>query len=331
LLRDPQSGTPGSGARLDCRAPLSTISNPTIRNVICHNLYAKIDQLLKASDDPQTEYGNIKIQEVIDNIIDWISPTETSFGASNKDAWYEQQNPPYKAKRGPFFTLDELKLVKDVSPTLFLKLQPIVTVYSEDGRIDIDQATQNQTLRTYFPDLNPEAEKRLYNEFALRKGSWNGIQSFFKELEKQDSYSFGRYNQPLQNQAFTSRSYNFIIRSQGIIKKSGSEIQRNMVLQVALEAGSGGCSLRSDITDMNKCTQNAGLFTYVDGKCYQLPTTIDECNTCKSLPVPLGNLISNDKCAIFASPATFNVTIGATAPTGPPDPKTAKIYSWVES
>lgn len=326
LLRDD-----GSGTRLDCLAPLTSLSRPTIRNVICHNLYAKIDQLLKASDDPQTEYGNIKIQEVIDNIIDWISPTDVSFGASNKDAWYEQQVPPYKAKRCPFFTLDELKLVKDVSPTLFLKLQPIVTVSSEDGRIDIDQATQNRTLRTYFPDLNPEAEKRIYNDFALRKGTWGGVPNFFQILQSYDSYSSQRYDDNLQKQAFTIGSYNFIIRSQGIIKKSGSEIQRNMVLQVALDS-SAGCSVKNGVSDLQTCSTQKG-FMFADGKCYSEPTTYEECSKCGLMvhQNPGSGCQVRGEFVGKTNPYPLPLAPSATATSAPTKPTSAKIYSWVES
>lgn len=340
LLADPPAGSPGSGQRLDCRAPLSQVSSPGLRHVICHNLYSKIDELMKASEDPLTEFGNVRPQEIVDNIIDWISPTDNAFGASNKDAWYEQQNPPYKAKRGPFFTLDELKLVKDISPALYLKLQPVVTVFSEDGRIDLDQASQNRTLKTYFPDLREEEEKRIYNDFALRRGSWGNTDSFFTSLGSNSPYSASRYTPELKKSAFTIGSYNFVVRGKGVIKKSGSEIQKNIELAVSLSGGSSGCPEVAGVTDVVACTSQNG-FIFADGKCYKEPTTVQQCQSCKDVP-------SNVDRTYLATGGQTDCTIRGTSNKNPANPYTIKlqggnqtttqptftsvvVYSWIES
>lgn len=340
LLTDPPPGTPGSGQRLDCRAPLNMVSNPNLRQVICHNLYSKIEEFIKASDDPQTEFGNIRPQEVIDNIIDWISPTDSAFGASNKDSWYEQQNPPYKAKRGPFFTLDELKLVKDMSPALYLKLRPIVTVFSDDGRVDLNQATQHQALKTYFPDLREEEEKRMYNDFWLRKGDWGDTASFFASLSMNSPFSASRYPADLQKSAFTIGSFNFLVRGQGIIKKSGSEIQKNIELAVSLSSGSSDCSEISGAADAATCSNQSG-FIFSDGKCYKEPTTASQCKSCKHPSgAPMANLQPNgNECQVFGTSTkkpTNPYTIvfggsGGTAPASSPAFTGVKVYNWWES
>jgi DNA uptake protein ComE-like DNA-binding protein len=56
--------------------------------------------------------------EMIDSILDWMDSDDTKrpYGAESED--YQQMNPPYKAKNGPFETIDELLLVKGITPTL---------------------------------------------------------------------------------------------------------------------------------------------------------------------------------------------------------------------
>ena len=56
--------------------------------------------------------------EIVDAILDWIDADDTKnpYGAESED--YQQMNPPYKAKNGPLETIDELLLVKGITPTL---------------------------------------------------------------------------------------------------------------------------------------------------------------------------------------------------------------------
>lgn len=56
--------------------------------------------------------------EIIDSILDWIDSDDTvnPYGAESET--YQTYSPPYKAKNGPFESIDELLLVKGISPVL---------------------------------------------------------------------------------------------------------------------------------------------------------------------------------------------------------------------
>ena len=73
-----------------------------------------------SNDDISTLLMNIPnmTAEIVDSILDWMDPDDTKnpYGAESED--YEQMSPPYKAKNGPFETIDELLLVKGITPTL---------------------------------------------------------------------------------------------------------------------------------------------------------------------------------------------------------------------
>ncbi len=73
-----------------------------------------------SNDDISTMMLNIPqmTAEIVDAILDWMDADDTKnpYGAESED--YQQMNPPYKAKNGPFETIDELLLVKGITPTL---------------------------------------------------------------------------------------------------------------------------------------------------------------------------------------------------------------------
>jgi DNA uptake protein ComE-like DNA-binding protein len=53
-----------------------------------------------------------------DSIIDWRSATAKASTYGAKDEYYTQLNPPYKCKNGPLDTLEELLLVKGITPQI---------------------------------------------------------------------------------------------------------------------------------------------------------------------------------------------------------------------
>lgn len=56
--------------------------------------------------------------EIADAILDWIDSDDTKNPYGAESETYEQMSPPYKAKNGPFETIDELLLVNGITPTL---------------------------------------------------------------------------------------------------------------------------------------------------------------------------------------------------------------------
>ena len=56
--------------------------------------------------------------EISDAILDWIDSDDTKNPYGAESETYQQMNPPYKAKNGPFETIDELLLVNGITPAL---------------------------------------------------------------------------------------------------------------------------------------------------------------------------------------------------------------------
>jgi general secretion pathway protein K len=94
-------------------------------------------------------------------ILDWRDPDSlTQIEGGAEDADYSAGERPYGAKDAPFETVAELQLVLGMTPELFAKLAPHLTVYSGQGRPS-EQYASAEVLRAM--GIDPErtlAERR---------------------------------------------------------------------------------------------------------------------------------------------------------------------------
>jgi len=304
---------------------------------IAYTLYQKIAQLFKESDSPVDEFGNVKPEEIVENIIEWISPPGQSSSRDNS-SWYERQVPPYKTKHGRFFTLDEVKLVKDMSPSLFLKLRPYITVFSEEGKNNLNEATQRGTLKLYFPQLTDYSLKLINDQYAriLASGQtgWGSVDNFFKFLSDVDRVSAGLYDLSLRSEFFTVESSHYLIKSKGTINKSGSTIESNLTVAVSFDPP----RFRSPLTQHTEKTQcenlpATGKGVWLTGKCVSPPFDSQECQG-EGM-----TLCNNDKnsgkagCQVALRDDGIGpcFTFPERAQDTPPLWGGLKIYSWLES
>ncbi len=83
-------------------------------------------------------------RDIVDAIVDWIDKDdkESDYGAESN--YYRALDPPYECRNGPVETVEELLLVKGVTPALLFGngkkrgLADFVTVYGDDGRMNIN-------------------------------------------------------------------------------------------------------------------------------------------------------------------------------------------------
>ena len=114
-----------------------------------------IDQLLKlidtlnqdGSDDSQIDYG------IVPSIIDWIDSDDeiTSLpfvkhkNQGAESGYYSRLDPSYPCRNASVETIEELLLVKGMSPDVFGRLRDYLTVYG-DGKININSASKLMIL-----------------------------------------------------------------------------------------------------------------------------------------------------------------------------------------
>ncbi len=74
--------------------------------------------------------------DIVDAILDWRDADEATRINGAEDHEYQAAGKTYGAKDAPFDSVDELKLVLGMSPQLFRKIRPALTVYSRQRGIN---------------------------------------------------------------------------------------------------------------------------------------------------------------------------------------------------
>lgn len=91
--------------------------------------------------------NNKDSEDIAASIMSWRSTTRLPGGAWDND--YESLNPPYKCKHANFSVIEELLLVKGVTPEIFESIRDYITVYGDSGKelkININTATRKVML-----------------------------------------------------------------------------------------------------------------------------------------------------------------------------------------
>jgi hypothetical protein len=134
------------------------------------------------------------------------------------------------------------------------------------------------------------------------------------------------YPQPEEYLSIGSRS--FLIKGQGLIKRSGSNIQSTITVGVALLADGGGVNMA--LTTQATCEKD-DTHVFVAGKCYATPTND---NDCRSFVAGLASpAVDNGKagCRVSRDGGVKFFPYPTTTTTAKLKPKSLKIVSWVES
>jgi general secretion pathway protein K len=74
--------------------------------------------------------------ELVDKILDWRDPSDLHRLNGAKDEDYRAAGYPYGPRNGPFQSVDELKLVMGMTPDLFERVRPALTIYSQRSSIN---------------------------------------------------------------------------------------------------------------------------------------------------------------------------------------------------
>lgn len=263
-------------------------------------LFNYLENLIRESENPAQEYGNFRPEELVYNIMDWVTPGDYAYGGGNKDQFYDQQDPPYKAKRNRFYTVEELRLVKGMDDFLFDKLRGKVTVYAYDGKINLNSADR-VVMKALYPDFTEDDLKRLF-EFKDQNNGWVSESQFVDYVSNQLGRSGFKqlYSDP-KDYPFTVSANSFVIEAMGNIKRSKSSVQRVIRVGVALAGPGvgGGQAQPQPFADKTSCEAGgARMWLSASSLCFARPQTM-----------------SKDICATYSP--TFFWDGAACRPTGP--------------
>lgn len=108
-------------------------------------------QLLSNIELPEvpSEEGNI-VDIISDSVMDWRDEDDLHHLNGAEDDYYNSLPEPYDCKDGPFDAIEELLLVRGVTPEVYRQLSRHITIYSA-GKINVN-TTSLEILKTILQD-----------------------------------------------------------------------------------------------------------------------------------------------------------------------------------
>ncbi len=180
---------------------------------------------------------------IADSVIDWMDNDDSTRSGGAESNYYQTLKYPYKAKNDLFDTLDELRLVRGITPDIFRKLEPYVTVSAPGARININTAPKEVLMALSAGQdavnggiIDAGMADRIIayrRESPFRKGDESGIKT---DMEKASPALGTLFRNTRIVDLLDVKSSTFHVRSEGDVNgirrtleaigtRSGNEIQ----------------------------------------------------------------------------------------------------------
>lgn len=102
--------------------------------------------------------------QIVEAIVDWLDPDDEVSGFGGAESYYYQGlEMPYNAANGPFRSVDELRLVRYMTPELMILLRPYVTVLQRPVNPGQQQGGEQGTASTINVNTMPLHLLRTFN------------------------------------------------------------------------------------------------------------------------------------------------------------------------
>ena len=99
--------------------------------------------------------------KIVPAILDWLDPDQdTSFPNGAEDDYYSKLNPPYRTADRRFADPSELLKVRGITPAIYAKLRPYVTVLDQPTAINVNTAPP-AVLMSLSPAIDAATAKML--------------------------------------------------------------------------------------------------------------------------------------------------------------------------
>ncbi len=169
----------------------------------------------------QPEFGLEEQQanDLIDALKDWMDKDDEVTGGGAENGYYAGLAKPYAAKNGPLDCIDELMMIRGITPELYHGtgnrpgLKHLLTVYG-DGRININTAPL-PVLRALSLTMTSEAAEQI-DEYRRKVG---------EDLSGLDWYRKAAAGVDIGAQLITVQSSHFRIVSTGVAESMTRSVQ----------------------------------------------------------------------------------------------------------
>lgn len=106
-----------------------------------------------------------KADIIVDSILDWIDPDDLKRLNGTESDYYQSLPNPYKAKNGRLDTLEELLLIKEMSPDILFGTKEqkglihFITIYTNNTRVNINAAPKEVLMA--LPGMTEDIANRI--------------------------------------------------------------------------------------------------------------------------------------------------------------------------
>ena len=108
---------------------------------------------------------------ITDSILDWFDEDDLHHVNGAEKDFYATLPEPYEPKNGPFETIEELSLIRGVTPDIFELLREYLTIYGS-GKINVNLA--NKEVLLYVPIITPDMAEAII-EYKKKKGKIKSV------------------------------------------------------------------------------------------------------------------------------------------------------------
>jgi len=166
-------------------------------------MFIRLLQTLTVPEDPHTPIVSSPDQAVaiLEAIVDWTDIDKTPSGAGGaEDDYYLSQPDPYQAANMPFRSIEELQMVRGVTPAIMRVLRPYLTALEPGERLNIN--TMDEVLFRCInvsTDLTPlsESQASALKAETPRVGYYASIGDFDTSWNKVNGASGGGVDKEL--------------------------------------------------------------------------------------------------------------------------------------
>ena len=88
------------------------------------------------------EIGQQDARVITDSLLDWLDADDRSQTSGSESKYYASLSEPYPPRNGPLTSLEELTLVKGVSPEIYERIKNDLTIYGNEMKININGASR---------------------------------------------------------------------------------------------------------------------------------------------------------------------------------------------
>ncbi len=110
-------------------------------------------------------------RQIIPRLLDWIDEDDQLTNGGAESQYYQQLNPGYMTRNRPLMSVEELRMVEGITPEIWAKISPYVTVYPRDkaglAKINVNTAPA-PVLQFLDPDMDETAAQAIIEERTVQ-------------------------------------------------------------------------------------------------------------------------------------------------------------------